>query len=45
MEDSIKNDIESMKKDIEKILQMLANLDAYKAANEPAYKRFISTAK
>lgn len=45
MEDSIKDDIESIKKDIEKILQMLANLDAYKAANDSAYKRFIRGTK
>ena len=45
MEDSIKNDIESMKKDVAKILRILDNLDAYKAANDSAYKRFIGGTK
>lgn len=45
MEDSLKNDIESMKKDVAKILRILDNQDAYKAANDPAYKRFIGCSK
>lgn len=41
MEDSSKNDIE--RRTSKRSFSLLANLDAYKVANEPAYKRFIST--